>query len=313
MAISIGSAVGAGFSLIGRRPLSVIGWGFFLYFAIMILFVIGFLIVGLPVFGKLSQLSSQTPDPSQMAEVVVQVLIMLWPALLIVAIGALLLGAVVQGAVYRSILTPDQRSWASLRLGRQEFALVLLSLLLIPIVLIAYLVSALIGGAVIYGLSRLQGAVGPILVTVFVIFYALALMWLALKFSLAAPMTFAEGRVRFFGSWSLTKGHGWALFGLAWIMVLVIIGVSIAYAIISSIIGALFTGGAVAAIMSSTSGANPDPSALMAQWPVLLLAYLPTLIMGAAFQGVTQAISLGPWVEVYRELRGSPDVAQTFT
>jgi hypothetical protein len=312
MAISIGSAVGAGFSLSGRRPLSVVGWGFFLYFSLVILFVIGFLIVGIPVIGKLTQLSGPVTDPSQVSDLLVQVFIMLWPALLFVIIGGILLGAMVQGAVYRSILTPDQRSWASLRLGRQEFALILLSLLLIPIVLLVYLFSAIVIGAVIYLATRLQGAIGPILAVLFCIAYALGLMWFALKFSLAAPMTFAEGRVRFFGSWSLTKGQGWSLFGLAWVMVLVIIGVSMGYSIISGVISAIFAGGTMATLMSS-AGATQDPSAILSHWPVLVLAYVPSLIMGAAFQGVMQAITQGPWVEVYRELRGSPDVAQTFT
>ena len=46
---------------------------------------------------------------------------------------------------------------------------------------------------------------------------------------------------------------------------------------------------------------------------MLLLAYMPTVLMQAVFQGVSQAISVGPWVDVYRQLRGAPDVAQTFT
>ena len=311
MAVSIGSAVGAGFSLIGRRPLSVIGWGFFLYFSLVILFAIGVLIVGVAVLGKLTALSGSS-DPNAISQAILQFLMALWPALLFVAIGGLILGAMVQGAVYRSILMPDQRSWASLRLGGREFALILLSLLMIPIVLIVYLFSAIVVGAVAYLASRLEGTIGTLLIVVFCIAYLLALMWFALKFSMAAPMTFAEGRVRFFGSWSLTKGQGWSLFGLAWVMVLVIIGVSLAYSIVSGIIGAIFTGGVMASVMSAP-GASQDPAALMSHLPVLLLAYIPSLLMGAAFQGLMQAITQGPWAEVYRELRGSPDVAQTFT
>jgi hypothetical protein len=311
VAISIGSAVGAGFSLIGRRPLSTIGWGFFLYFAILLLFGLGFLIVGLPVIGKLAQLGDN-PDPSQMGQVVLQFLIMIWPALLFVVIGGWVVGAMVQGAVYRSILTPDDRGFASLRLGRQEFALMLLGLVLIPIVLLVYLVTLLVVGLVAFLASRLHGAAGPIIIVVFGLAYALGLMWFALKFSLAAPMTFAEGRVRFFGSWSLTKGQGWALFGLAWLMVLIVLGVSLGYSIVSGIIGAIFTGGAVTALLAAP-GAAQDPSVIMSHLPMLLVAYIPTLLMGAAFQGLMQAITNGPWAEVYRQLKGSPDVAQTFT
>lgn len=314
MAISIGSAVGAGFSLIGRRPVSVISWGFFLYLAIFALLIIGVLIVGISVLSKFGTLSSPSSDPTATAQAFVDIMLSLWPAVLIVMIGGLFINAIVQGAVFRSILTPDQRGFFSLRFGGQEFALVLLNLLYIPIVLVVYLVTVVIFGALFYLSSTMKdaGALVVVLIVFFGIFYALALMWFALKFSMAAPMTFAEGRVRFFKSWSVTKGEGWSLFGLAWIMLLVIIGVSIGYLIVSSIISAIFGGGAVMMALSQ-AGNSQNPSAAFSQWPVLLAAQIPGLIMGAAFQGAIQAISLGPWADVYRQLRGAPDPAVAFT
>lgn len=314
MAISIGSAVGSGFSLIGRRPVSVISWGFFLYIAILILFIIGILIVGISVLSKFGTLTDPASDPTARAQAALGVLLSLWPALLIVAIGGLFINAMVQAAVFRSILTPDDRGFFSLRFGGQEFSLVLLNLLYIPIVLVVYLVTAVIFGGLIYLTSRMGDSAGwgVLLVVLFGIFYALAFMWFALKFSMAGPMTFAEGRVRFLGSWSLTKGEGWSLFGLAWIMVLVIMGVSIGYSIISGIVGMIFGGGSMALALSQM-GASQDPSALIAQWPALLLGQIPGLIMSAAFQGLILAISAGPWADVYRQLRGSPDAAGAFS
>jgi len=96
-------------------------------------------------------------------------------------------------------------------------------------------------------------------------------------------------------------------------MVLVWMGVTIAYSMVSGIVNAIFTGGAMASVMASSGGATPDANALMAHWPVLLLAYIPTFLMGAAFNGVMQAISMGPWVDVYRQLVGPTDVATTFS
>jgi hypothetical protein len=41
------------------------------------------------------------------------------------------------------------------------------------------------------------------------------LIWLALRLSMAAPMTFADNQFRLFESWTLTKGQGWRLLGVA--------------------------------------------------------------------------------------------------
>jgi hypothetical protein len=314
MAISVGSAVGAGFNVIGRRPLSVIAWGFFSYFALFLLFGIGLAIVGLPVITKL--LSSGTAfTPADAAQMALVFLLALWPALMIVVVGMLFVAAIVQGAVIRSILQPDQTSFASLRFGREEGALVLLFLVYIPVTMVAWLVSFLVIGAAVLLARQIHGFGGGFVAFLICVAYALALMWVLLRFSLAAPMTFAERRVRFFGSWELTRGNGWTLFGLAWLMVLVWIAVGFAYGIVSGVVNALSFGAALASVMASVGAANvaQNPALLLAAWPTLALAYIPVLLLQAAFNGVTQAIGQGPWADVYRQLKGSPDVAATFT
>jgi hypothetical protein len=314
VSISIGSAVGAGFNLIGRRPLSVIAWGFFLYFTIVLLFALSVVVIGFSVFGKLQQLNGMT-DPTQVSQTLLQVLLAMWPALVIVSIGALLIGAVVQGAVYRAILMPEDKGLFSLRLGGREMALVLLSLLVFVVVIVVYALSIVLIGVLAYVAARIGSSVGPLLLVLFCIFYALAMMWLALRFAMAGPMTFAEGRVRFFGSWALTRGNGWSLFGLAWVMLLVLIGITIASAIIGGIVNIVF-GGGVSALLMGSSGASSSPDAaaqFAAHWPMLLLAAVPSLVLNAVMQGLTQAIFQGPWVDVYRQLRGAPDVSHAFT
>ncbi|HWF77329.1 MAG TPA: hypothetical protein VN694_09155 [Caulobacteraceae bacterium] len=316
MAISIGSAVGAGFNLVGRRPISVVGWGFFTYATLFALLGIGAAIVGLPVLQRLAALRGQTPDPTQFGQMMLGMLIALWPALVLVMIGALFVGAVVQGAVIRSVLTPDERGFASLRFGRAELALVLLALLYVPIFLAAVVVSSLYTGAIVAAGHLIHGLAGGLLVFVACVAYAVGFMWVALRFSLAAPMTFTAGAVRFLGSWTLTKGEGWRLFWMAWLLVLIWFAVSIAYSIVSSIVNVVFTGAAMASIVASagaSSSSTAGVDAMMAHWPILALAVIPSLLMGAAFNGLIQAISQGPWVDVYRQLKGSPDVAATFS
>jgi hypothetical protein len=314
VAISIGSAVGSGFNLIGRRPVSVISWGFFIYLTIFVLLGIGVAIVGLPVLARLVSLNGQRPAPTEAAQLVLQMFIALWPALLIVMIGSIFVSVMVQGAVFRSILEPDHKGFFSLRFGSAEGSLLLLLLLYIPIFVVVWLISAIIVGGLFLSAHYIHGLVGGLVAFLGCVAYGLAFMWIALRFSLAAPMTFAERRVRFLGSWALTKGEGWRLFGLAWLMVLVWFGVTLGYSIVSGIVNAVFTGGAMAAILasSSSSAGTPDPGVLVSHWPILVLAYIPSFILGAAFNGIIQAIAQGPWADVYRQLKGSPEVASTF-
>jgi len=314
MAFSMGSAVGSGFALIGRRPVSVISWGFFIYLTIFIMLGIGVALVGLPVLERLTALNGQTPNPTQAAQLALQMLAALWPAFLLLMIGSIVASIMVQAAVFRSILEPDHRAFFSLRLGGAEGALLLLMLLYIPISVVVWLVSAVIVGGLFFAAHFMHGVAGGLVAFIGCVVYALVFMWIALRFSMAAPMTFAERRVRFLGSWTLTKGEGWGLFGLAWVLLLVWFGVLLGYSIISGIVNALFTGTAIAAILASAGGsAASNPEALLSHWPILALAYIPSFILGAAFNGIFQAIAQGPWADVYRQLRGSPEVASTFT
>jgi hypothetical protein len=315
MAISIGSAVGTGFGLVRRKPVTVMSWGFFLYLAIFILLAIGVAIVGLPLLAKLGSLNGATPDnPAQSEQIAMQILILLWPALLLVVIGSVVVSVMVQAATIRSILEPDTTGFANLRLGGAEGALALLALLCIPVMIVVFLISALVLGGLFAAGKAIHGWTGGLLVFFGCVAYGVAFMWVALRFSLAAPMTFAERRVRFFGSWTLTKGEGWSLFGLAWVMVAVSMGVTLGYSMISGTVNVIFTGGAMASVMgSSGAGGTPDPNLLLTHWPVLVAAYIPSFLLGAAFNGVMQAISMGPWVDVYRQLTGARDVAKTFS
>jgi len=315
MTFSIGTAVGSGFTLVGRRPLSVVSWGFFVYLALFVLFGVGVAIVGLPALSQLGSLGNAQADPSAASRIVLAMFLALWPAMLLVMIGSIFVGVMVQGAVFRSILEPDHKAFFSLRFGPAEVALLLLLLLYIPVFIVAWLVSAVVVGGLVFAAHEIHGFLGGFVAFIGCVAYALAFMWIALRFSLAGPMTFAERRVRFFGSWTLTQGQGWRLFGLAWLLVLVWIAVSIGYSIVSAIINLLFTGAAMASILAASGGSAglSDPNTLATHWPLLLLAYLPTFILGAAFNGIIQAIGQGPWAEVYRELKGSPEVAATFT
>ncbi len=96
-------------------------------------------------------------------------------------------------------------------------ALVAVGLMLLCVALVAGLV---------FGLSSAHanagwGALAGVIVGVAAVW---AIIWVGLRWSLALPLTFAEGRFRLFESWALTRGHALKLFGLS-VVLAVIVGV----------------------------------------------------------------------------------------
>jgi hypothetical protein len=130
-------------------------------------------------------------------------------------------------------------------------------------------------------------------------------VWVFVRLSLAAPMTFAERKLRVFESWSLTRGHFWALFGaylIAFVMGLVVslLGLAIFFGV------AVAVGGGVAAI----SGVfQPDFSSFAAYLTPLRIAYL---IVNAGISALAYAILIAPGAVAYRELARPTSIPDVF-
>jgi len=309
VAISVGGAVGAGFNLIGRRPLAVIAWGLFLVVAVVIIEILAFLLFGVQTAATTLGV---TPSPAMLLTLVEQSAAR---TLFVIALE-LPVTAIVTGAVMRAVLEPDHRGFASMRFGDQEGALVLLFLLYIPIWIGVMVVSFIaVGACLLLGglLARFSGALGGLVSALLIIGYCLGLMWVSLRFSMAAPMTFADHRVRFLSSWEATRGEGWRLFGLAWLLVLIGIGVGLALLIVFGILMALVFGVALGAAGGAQAFQSNPVGALATLGPLMLLLLLFGLAIYGVVIGCLQAIFGAPWAEVYRQLKGSPDVAATFS
>jgi hypothetical protein len=102
------------------------------------------------------------------------------------------------------------------------------------------------------------------------------------------------------------------MFGLAWLMGLIAVGMVIAYYILSLILSVVLIGVGAASAGAMANGAQ-NPGALAAMWPMLALFFVVYLVFASAFIGAFQAVLQAPWAEAYRQLRGSPDVSATFS
>ena len=310
MALSIGTAVGSGFNLIGRRPMAVIGWGAFLLVGVLLIELLAIVLFGLPT-PTAAVGAGLTPGA-----LVQQMQAQAWRTIFVVVLE-IPLTVVASAAVIRAVLEPENRSFASIRFGAQEGALVLLYLLFIPIWIGLAVVSIIvaipigvIGGAVGRAAGGFAG--GSIAFVLFVA-YGLALLWFALRFSLAFPMTFVEGRVRLLASWEATRGEGWRLFGLWWLLFLVAIALVIGLIIVVFILALIAAGVGVGLSGANFQNLATNPASLAALGPVMLIFALIILALYAFCIGCAQAIFLVPFADAYRQLKGSPDTAATFT
>lgn len=223
---------------------------------------------------------------------------------------ALVFGAVFLDAVFRPVLRPTDRGVFYLKLGADEGRLILLFLAWIGIALLAYLAVAIVS-LLLIAISAAaahggRGAALPgLMVAVIVLATLCGAVWLMVRFSLAAPMTFAEKRVRVFASWGVTKGRFWSLFGcylLAWIFGLLIL---IGGWIVSLCAGAVITGdwGTVSsAAINPTRAMMGSGAAGFAH--MLTVAGVVQLLINGLVQSVARVVMYAPMAAAYRDLTG---------
>ncbi len=303
---SVTEAATAGFGVIGRKPLAVVGWAVALALALMVPAVLCFLALG-PEFQKLVQLAMTQrggdPSPEAMQQMMqaqsgmtaVNMLFWLWSSFV---------KAVFCAAVFRAVLTPGQSAWAYLRIGSREMWLTLLLLVeqvlamiaIFVLVLLVVVLTAIVavgGGESGHMAAIATGCVGA-LIAFGVVF------WVALRLSMAAPMTFVDNQFRLFESWGLTRGHGWRLLGVAVLIVVFILGLEILVG--GVVVGVALGGGALAALHGpgglETFMARPPLELLRDLWPWLMV--FGTVM--ALFSAVVQALFYAPWAVIHRAL-----------
>lgn len=308
---SVTEAATAGFGVIGRKPLAVVGWALALAIGMIIPAILSFLALG-PQFQQMIQMAMTqkegAPDPEFMRQMMqaqsgmtaVNLLFWLWSSFI---------RAVLCAGIFRAVLVPADASWAYLRLGAREMWLTLLfvveQVLLMIVVFVVALVIAVLAAVAGFsgGENGMMAAVGTAFVGAAVAI--VVLLWVALRLSMAAPMTFVDNQFRLFESWSLTKGQGWRLLGVALLVVVFVIGVEILIGAV--LLGTLFAAGGSLAALHGDGGfeafmARPPLEILRDAWPWLAVIG----VIGALFSAVVQAIFYAPWAAVHRALTSEP-------
>src|SRR5262249_34743779 len=130
----------------------------------------------------------------------------------------------VLGAVYRAALYPEDRRFLHLRFSMREVWLGLVLMVLVVMFFIGFFV-AMIPTMVVTAIAAAAGHnSGASALLVFAAMFGLfaVVIWLALRFSLATPMSFAEKNFRVFESWAVTAGHAGKMFGVGLALVVIV-------------------------------------------------------------------------------------------
>ncbi len=317
--IDIGDAATAGLKLIGRRPLSVLAWGALASAYVTVIVVLFGGGIAASIIGLVRNRGTE-PAPAQIFGLIGGI----FGAMLLLIVGLIVISAMIQGAVLRAELEPDRSAFAFLRFSRQELWLIAVNfvtaillwvaqlVMLIPVMIITIaLAAAGLGSGVD---THNPGALASIFAGAFgirvigqLVILAVTL-WLWLRLSMGAVMSFREREFRLFESWAITKGHAGRMFLtmlLVWVM---IVAVEIVVWIIAM-------AGAGVTIFANVDLQNPQsmltipPAAWIAKLAPLLVILALLLVVVV---GVVNALVWGAVARMYRQLHPDADVATTF-
>lgn len=293
MTFSATEAAFEGFRVVRRHPLAIVFWSL----AYLIFFAAFFGLFG----GSLATLMATTEslEGAQPSSQELEALGQTYLGFMALALPlGLVIGAVLNAAVARAVLFPAEKGFGYMRLGADELRVLAVSVIL---GIVFFAVSIVLFG-VVGLLAGLAGQANPgvgILVGVLVGLGAfVALIWLAIRLSLAIPLTVAEKRIAPFASFAMTKGHALPLLGMAVIAFIMSILVTVLGTIIALPI-TLATGGIQQlATMDGQSTAQilQTAGAGLIGWGVV----------NAIFSALQIAVVYAPFSAAYRDLKGLP-------
>lgn len=211
---------------------------------------------------------------------------------------SLVVSAILAAAVARGVLNPQAKGFGYVQLGMDEvrvFVVTLVVAILSGIIAFLAIIAAMVIGGVAVAALEGWGA----LVMVLAVLAAFAfIIWLAVRWSLAVPITVAEKRFAVFDSFAMTKGRFWPLLGMAIIAGIMALLVMLLCWIVAMPLS-LMSG------MSMMGAGAGDPEAMLKAFditnPWLIASALINAVMYALMLGVTYA----PFSAAYRDLKGA--------
>ena len=298
--ISVGSAVGAGFELIGRKPLTVLAWGLVrILFLAGMLALLGPVLIGVVSVAMQAAASGQS-SPEAINQTMLPQIMMMQGTSYLFQVAGLFVSAVLFCAVTRSIVHPERGGFAYLRVGAPELYLGVMSFAAGFVIALALIVFA-IPFAIVIGVLIMQKiyiaaiAVGVLAGIVLIV----GSIYILLRFAFVVPMMVDDGQFHLFDAWTLAKGKVGSLFVIGLCLVLIAMAVEL-------VIGGVVIAFGLAALGVSAGGlANLQaffqlpPMTIVSRLAPWLVVYG---VVAIPLEGCAMAIFMAPWARAYRDI-----------
>lgn len=247
-----------------RKPLTVLAWAAFSLVMLPILGLIAKIVLGEEGRAALAGRVGSA-DPRELLDLVTH----LGGAMLLLVALALVLGAVLQAAIIRSVLEPGNDRLAYLRLGREEVQLLIVSLITWAA---ALGVTVIPSGAVVLGAALLSGAAAGWFATLGALAVIGLSMWVAVRLSLLGPHAFSHHHIDVRAAWIQTHGQFFRLLAMFAMTIVLSAIVSIIGTIVSGVLGNLMSG-----------GIDPIGGGVVSGHPGLILTLLANMLLAPIF------------------------------
>lgn len=272
--LTIGSIIEGAFGVLGKRPVSVVVWGL-----LQLLLAIAVIAAMQPFFAEFANLPPQgrEPDPQVLANIMGAMAPIQGLGLL-----SLVIGIVLWTAALRSVVRPDESSFAYLRIGMDELRMVGVTLIVGIIFYVALVIGVVALVAACLAIDNAGSRPGAVIAGIVggIVLFCLMLVF-GIRMSLAGPLTVYRRKIIIGEAWRLGAGHFWSMF-IGYFVVMLLVGV------LQSIIWALTTGPMFASMLRSIGDPTAAPrlaGQMMAQMvsigPASALLWVGIAVIGA--------------------------------
>jgi hypothetical protein len=286
-----------GFRVVRRHPWAMLAWGVFLLIGYAIAFALLAALGLTAAFAPGAMTNPANPTAAVTNGLVIDAVILPF---------SLILNSIFLCAVYRSVLRPEDKGFAYLKIGGDEVRVFVVSLVFMVLALVAELGLAMVVGVAVAAVYKANQGAGFLVGLIAGIAFFCVVVWLVVRLSLAYVQTFAEKRIRIFDSWRLTKGRFWPMFGMYVLTALICLGVLIALYIAMIVVMLLGMGPMFAA---AAGGHTPD---FTTAGPMFFVAMIVALVVGIAGFSLIYTILYAPQASAYRQLAGDSKAAEVF-
>lgn len=300
MKFSATDAAFEGFRLVRRNPMALIAWTL-LYLAVTLAQIgaMGRMGSGIAEMERVGEaMEANPPQTFQDLMPIFQAYGEMMSGMSWIMPLSLLVSVVLSAAVARGVIFPKAGgAFGYLRISMDEVRVAVVTLVIAILTglisVVAFLGAGIAGGVAVATLEGWGWLVTVLLMIAAVCF----IVWLAVRWSLAVPITIAEKRIALFDSFRMTKGRFWSLLGMA-----ILAGVMAAVVWLLSLV----VSGPIN-IMSGLGMAGmdaDDPAAVFAAFSYNNPWVIASAVVNAVIGALTVGVIYAPFSAAYLALSG---------